>query len=85
MTQLDLRFTRPRPKDLFKQGSQNFLLLGKLFDGPITNDRIVRNLHIIKYTGRISEVLEAVRPYLMDIEAQRMPGTSGQWVYQLKG
>jgi hypothetical protein len=85
MTQLDLSFTRPRPGDLFKPGSQNCRLLGKLFDGPITNDQIVRELHILKYTGRISEVREAVRPYLMDIEAQRMPGTSGQWVYQLKG
>ena len=85
MNQLDLSFTRPKPEDLFKPGSQNCRLLGKLFDGPITNDQIVRELHILKYTGRISELREAVRRYLMDIEAHRIPGTSGCWRYHLRG
>lgn len=82
--QTAMSFDRPRPEILFRPGSQNERLYRRLLQGPVTNDQIVHEMHILKYTGRLSEVREAIRPCLMDIEAQRI-GSTGRWVYQLRG
>lgn len=84
MTQIDLNFTRPTDiPNPFTAGTQNDRVLRMLQRGPITNVDLVHS-RILKYTGRISEVREALRPYLMDVHAERVPGT-GTFVYSLKG
>ena len=74
---------RPRPDELFTPGSQNHRIYKRLLDGPTTNAEIVREMGIFNSTGRLSEVREAVRPFLMDVEARRID--KGLWQYQLRG
>lgn len=74
----------PRPTELFKQGPQNARLYERLLRGPVTNIEVVRDMCILKYTGRISDVRKALRPCLMDVKAVRMQ-EPGQWLYQLRG
>jgi len=72
-------------KNPFKPRTQNYRLLEQLQKRPITNIEITHGMYILKYTGRISEVREALRPYLMDVHAERVPGTRGVFLYSLKG
>ena len=83
--QQQIPFERPRPEDLFKPGSQNDRLYRRLLKGPVTNSEIVRAMGIFNSTGRVSDIREKIRPHLMDVKAEHIPGTDGQWVYQLKG
>jgi hypothetical protein len=83
MTQTTISFGSPIVNP-FRQGSQNDRLLRLLQRGSITNVEIVHDHHILNSTGRISEVREALRPHLMDVHAERVPGT-GTFIYSLKG
>ncbi|MFH2076585.1 MAG: hypothetical protein ABIJ57_14780 [Pseudomonadota bacterium] len=74
---------RPRPDALFSPGTQNERLYRRLLEGPVTNAEIVREMGILNSTGRLSEVREAVRPFLMDVEARRI--YKGLWQYRLRG
>jgi len=74
---------RPRPNTLFKPGTQNERLYRRLLEGPVTNAEIVREMNILNSTGRISDVREALKPYLMDVEARRI--AKGLWQYRLRG
>lgn len=68
----------------FKPRTQNHRILERLKFGPVTNVELARDFHILKYSGRISEVREFLQPYLVDVHAERVPGT-GTFVYSLKG
>ncbi len=83
MTQTELSLPRTIPNP-FRPGTQNDRLFQRLKAGPVTNLQIIQDHHILKYTGRISEIREALRPYLMDVHAQKIKG-SGVFVYSLKG
>ena len=83
--QQQLPFERPRPEQLFKPGSQNDRLYRRLLQGPVTNSEIVRDMGIFNSTGRISDIRGKIRPHLMDIKAEPVTETDGQWIYQLKG
>ena len=85
MAQTSISFTRPLPEDLFKPGSQNARLYGRLLQGPVTNVEIVRDMCVLNSTGRISDIRKALRPHLMDVKAQPVPGMDGQWLYELRG
>jgi len=74
---------RPRPDALFRQGTQNERLYRRLLEGPVTNAEIVREMGIFNSTGRASDVREALKPYLMDVEARRID--KGLWQYRLRG
>ena len=85
MEQTAMNFSRPKPDDLFKPGSQNHTLFTRLIEGPITNGQIIYGLRIANSTGRISDIRGKLRPYLMDIKSEPVPGSVGEWLYQLKG
>ena len=85
MTQTAMSFDRPAPRDLFKEGSQNYRIYSLLLQGPITNGDILFGLRIANSTGRISDIREKLRPYLMDVKSEPIPGTSGAWLYRLAG
>lgn len=76
--------TRPRPEELFKPGSQNYAVYVRLLQGPVTNGELIYRMHIGKYTGRISDVRGALRPYLVDITAEH-DGGRRKWTYRLEG
>jgi len=82
--QTDLNFTRPRPADLFSEGSQNDRLYRRLLEGPVTNAEIVRGMGIFNSTGRVSDIRKKLRDYLMDIEASH-DGNKSLWIYKLRG
>jgi hypothetical protein len=69
---------------LFTPGTQNHRVLTLLQRGPVTNVELAANHHILKYTSRMSEVRAVLRRYLVDIHAERIPGT-GTVVYSLRG
>ena len=71
------------PPNPFHAGTQNHRLYERLTKGPIYNHEIVHDLNILKYTGRLSNVREAVRPYLINLEAKRIE--RGRWKYRLIG
>jgi len=73
---------RPLPADLFNAGSQNYRVYERLLRGPVTNIEIVHDMHILNSTGRASDVRKALKPYLMDIRAERV-GTDGVFKYSL--
>jgi len=85
MIQAALSFDRPRPENLFRQGSQNYRIYSRLLGGPVTNGEIIYGMRIANSTGRVDEIRKKLRPYLMDIKAQPVPGTEGQWLYKLAG
>lgn len=58
----------PFPANPFKPGSQNHTLYERLKDGPVSNRDIMR-MCIPKYTGRISEIREMLRPHQLKIKA----------------
>ena len=68
---------------LFNPGSQNHRILSLLQRGPVTNVELVRDHHILKYTGRLSDVRQALRPYGVGINAERVHG--GTFIYSLMG
>lgn len=56
------------PDNPFKYGTQNWKLYERLKQGPIYNVEIVKQLHILKYTSRLSDVREAVMPMGMAVK-----------------
>lgn len=83
MTQEPLQFDRPRPRDLFGFGTQNYRIYERLLQGPVTNAEIVRDMNIFNSTGRVSDIRLRLKPYCMDIEARRVDGSLFR--YDLKG
>jgi hypothetical protein len=81
--QSSLDFTRPRPGDLFKPGSQSYRIYCRLLIGPVTNREIVEEMKIYNSTGRCSDIRKALKPHLMDIEAKRV--RDGLFIYELRG
>jgi len=70
MTQTALSFTRPSPGELgFKEGSQKERLYSRLLEGDTDNGEMLFKLRIGNHTARLSEIREALRPYLYDIKA----------------
>lgn len=84
MNQTAMCFDRPNPDELFKTGSQCHRLLNRLLRGPVTNGEIIYHMRIANSTGRISDLREKLRPYLMDVEA-RHNGDRSEWIYKLVG
>lgn len=72
MNQLALSFNLENP---FKEGTQNWRIVKRLLEGPATNREFSRDMKIAKYTGRLSEVREKIRPLGFDIEPERIAGT----------
>ncbi len=62
----------PRPHELFKSGSQDYRLYERLLVAPVTNSEIIDKLRIFSYTRRISDLREKLKPYLLDIKANRI-------------
>ena len=83
MVQESLFNPRPSPAKLFTPGTQSYLLYERLLRGEVTNSEIVRQMGIFNSTGRISDIRQAIKPYLLDIEASRI--TKGLFKYELKG
>jgi hypothetical protein len=88
MTQTALDFTapdRPRPSDLFRAGTQCFMIYERLLQqGKITNIEIVYELRIPNSTGRISDLRDALKPHLMTVsDAKRTD--DGKFEYELRG
>ena len=84
MTQTTL-FSRPSPSDLFRAGSQNFRVYERLLIGPVDNGELPRTMRINKYTSRISDIRRALRPHLMDVQAEADPCDRSKVVYRLVG
>lgn len=84
MTQTSL-FDRPRPEDLFREGSQNFRLYARLLEGPVDNGEIIYQMRIANSTGRKADVKKALEPYLMDIKTEYDPLNKSRVVYSLVG
>ena len=84
MTQLTM-FARPSPSDLFRNGSQNFRVYERLLIGPVDNGELPRTMRINKYTSRISDIRRALRPHLMDVQAEADPCDRSKVVYRLVG
>lgn len=83
MEQMVILFNpRPDPHALFKAGTQDYRLYDRLLHGPITSRQIVEELNILNYTGRLSDVRAALRPYLITLEARRVEGSL--YDYRLK-
>jgi hypothetical protein len=82
VTQTSMSFERPKPDKLFKEGSQNHRLYTRLLKCPVSKGEIIYSLKIANSTRRISEIRQALRPYLIDIKSTRIPGTD-EFVYTL--
>ena len=82
MNQPELKFDVPQPGELFKYGSQNYALYQALLQGGVTNVEM-RDLFILSHTRRLTDVREAIRPYLMDVKKERLHG--GVYLYKLSG
>ena len=80
--QQTLPLERPAPDKLFRVGSQNHGLYCRLLEGPISNREIMR-MCIPKYTGRLSETREVLKPYLMEIRAEYDPDDRSRVTYRL--
>jgi hypothetical protein len=63
----------------FVIGSQNYRLLERFYDGPITNADMVRRLKIFRYSSRIHDL----RRHGYQIIRHAVPDRPGLHVYQL--
>jgi hypothetical protein len=82
MNQTAINFNKPQPHELFKAGTQDERLYSRLLVAPITNAEIVDELRIFSYTRRVSDLREKLKPYLMDVKAERV--RNGLFIYTLK-
>jgi len=81
-----MTFDRPSPDQLnLKPGSQCRKLYDRLLEGPTDNGEILFSLRIGNHTGRISDLRDKLRPYLMDIKATPDPENRAKVVYRLAG
>jgi hypothetical protein len=63
----------------FPHGTQNHALLERLRFGPVFNHEIVRELGILKYTARISDVRKKVRIQGFDVVENKVQGSVHQY------
>ncbi len=56
----------------FPMGTQNHALLERLRSGPVKNYEIVRDLRILKYTGRLSDVRKGLRRQGLDLVERKI-------------
>jgi hypothetical protein len=83
MTQSELNFNPPpQPHELFKPDSQNYKIYEELLNGGISNIDISKK-YVLSHTRRISDIREKLKPYLMDVKAERI--TKGTFFYRLTG
>lgn len=63
----------------FEQGSQNYRLLQRFQEGPLTNADMVRKLRIFRYSSRIHDL----RQHGYEIIRHEVPDKPGLHVYQM--
>jgi hypothetical protein len=81
MMQRSLFVEPPKPSEIFKPGTQNHRLYERLLQGPVTNAEIVREMNVFNSTGRCSDLRQALKPYLISVEARKI--NKGLWEYRL--
>lgn len=75
MEQRSLNFNpAPKPAELFKYGSQLYLIYEKMLSGGITSPEIRDISGSLSHTRRISDIREKLHPYGWDVEAKRLHG-----------
>jgi hypothetical protein len=83
MDQAALNFNPPpMPGELFKYGSQQYRIYEKLVSGGATSVEI-QEIGCLSHTRRISDIREKLKPYLLDVKAERKQGSV--YFYHLKG
>lgn len=83
MEQTELTFNpKPKPRELFSYGTQNYRVYEQLLQGPVTSKFIIKEMDIQKYTSRITDVRKALVPHLIRVEAKRV--CSSLFEYRLK-
>jgi hypothetical protein len=71
-----------KPRNPFPAGTQNYRLYERLKeDGPLTNIEIMRDLHIINGTGRVSDLRKKLEPIGWTVQSIDLRG--GLWKYEL--
>ena len=73
MDQAAFNFKAPPAHELFKPGSQQYLIYEGLLSGGITSVEI-QKMGILSHTRRISDIREKLKPYLLDVVATRIHG-----------
>lgn len=72
----------PKPESLFSFGTAPRRLYDALTQwGEVTNVQMVRDLHILAYSGVINQVRKAVQPFGLDVRTNRYHG--GVFAYRL--
>ena len=82
MEQGTFNFDKPQPHDLFKSGSQCYMIYEGLLAGELTNVEI-QKMFVLSHTRRIADIREKLKPYLMGIKKTRLRG--GIYSYSLTG
>ena len=83
MDQRSLNFDPvPKPGELFKYGSQQYRIYEKLISGGATSVEI-QEIGCLSHTRRISDIREKLKPFLLDVKAERKHGSV--YFYHLKG
>jgi hypothetical protein len=72
----------PKPNELFKPDSQNYKIYEELLQGGITNVEISKK-YVLSHTRRISDIREKLKPYLLNVKAERI--TKGTFLYKITG
>ena len=70
------------PVNPFTYGSQNWRLYDRLKDGPIRNSEIYSQLHLLKYTSRLSDVRAFLETEGYEIAKKLIGG--GVYEYRIK-
>ncbi len=73
MEQAAFNFKAPPANELFKPGSQKYKIYERLLADGITNVEI-NQLGALSHTKRISEIRAMLKPYLLDVVAERLHG-----------
>ena len=68
-----MNFKAPPANELFKYGSQKYKIYERLLAGGITSLEI-NQLGALSHTKRISEIRAKLKPYLLDVVAERIHG-----------
>ena len=73
----------PKPSELFTPGTHNFRIYERLLIAPLTNEQISDkdDLHILAYSRRITDIREALEPFLFGIKTERV--NKGLFKYSL--
>ncbi|HOG08683.1 MAG TPA: hypothetical protein PK983_11370 [Syntrophales bacterium] len=71
-----------KPANPFRHGSQNHRLYNRLAEcGPMTNAEIVREMSILKYTGRLTDIRQHLEGTGWTVKSTELDG--GLWRYEL--